>query len=439
MKKITLFIWSLVFSLGLIGCDSFLDIEPEGKVIPETQEDFRALLTQAYVAYPNHKSLTALRTDELKLDRYSLDFLDIRDIYLWKDQGQDKQTVEFPWSAFYNAVFYANHVILEGDLILPDTPEKEQLMGEAYALRAYAFFDLVNLYAKPFNPETSSTDKAIPLTLEIDLENVLEPETTKQVYQQIHQDIHHAKDLLNVTVQEPGHNYRFSHAAIHAFEARVYLYEQNWEAALASVAKAMEYKSELEDLNSSNAIPTNFLSKESILALENTFSSTLKRSTMVSDELIEAYDSDKDLRFALYFEENEEEYKAIKVGEIETKVSLRTAELYFIKAEAEARLDRLSDAKNTLQEVLIRRYRSEASDSVLEDMLALDKEGFIAFLLEERYKEFALEGHRWFDLRRANQKQLHHFMDDTEYILNENDPRYTLPYPESAKRNNPNL
>ncbi len=439
MKKTILIISSLIFGLGMSSCDSYLDIEPEGKVIPETQEDFRALLTQGYVAYPGHKALTALRTDEVQLDKESLDYLDLRDIYIWKDQGQDKQTVEFPWSSFYNSIFYSNHSIAEGSLVLPDSPEKDQLIGEAYALRAFAFFDLVNLYAKPYNPSTSNTDRAIPLALEIDLENVLEPETTQRVYDQIHEDINRAKELLQVEVQEVGYNYRFSKAAIYTLEARVNLYQQNWEAALESVSKAMQYKNQLEDLNNIDFVPTHYLSTESILALETPFSSSLKRSSMASEELIDAYDQDNDLRFDVYFEDDGEHYKVIKVGEIETKVSMRTAELYFIKAEAEARLNGLADAKNTLQEIIIRRYLPDASDTIISEMAQLDQDEFIEFLLEERFKEFALEGHRWFDLRRVNQKEIIHVVDGVEHILQENDPRYSLPYPTNARLNNPNL
>ncbi len=64
---------------------------------------------------------------------------------------------------------------------------------------------------------------------------------------------------------------------------------------------------------------------------------------------------------------------------------------------------------------------------------------FMNFLLDERFREFAVEGHRWFDLRRANQKKIVHTVGGKEYILEQNDPRYTIAYPQSARKNNPNL
>lgn len=439
MKKISIFISSLVLAFSFNSCDSFLEIEPEGKVIPKTQEEFRALLTQGYVAYPGHKSLSALRTDESVLQSDNFDFMSFRDIFAWKDQGQDKQTTEFPWLAFYTSVFYANHTIVDGTEVLTASIEKDQLLAEAYALRAYAFFDLVNLYGKPYNPATANIELSIPLALEIDLENVLQPESIETVYNQIHKDLDKAKSLAQVNVQEQGYNYRFSKAAIYALEARVSLYEHKWQDAINSSSQALAYKSELEDLNNSQLVPSHFQSKESILALEATLSSSMKSSIAVSDELINAYDKDNDLRFAKFYEKNGSNYKVIKVGNLENKTSIRTAELYFIKAEAHAQLNQMTEAVATIQSVVNTRYTPEAAASLGNFISQLNKEDFIAFLLEERFKEFSFEGHRWFDLRRINQKKITHTINGTEYILQQNDPRYTLPYPTNARLNNPNL
>lgn len=439
MKNIYILIGCLTLSLGVVSCDSFLDIEPEGIVIPKTQEDFRALMTTAYAGYPRHKSLTSLRTDELDLDHESFDFQIYREIFMWQDNSQDVNTTAFPWQQFYNSVFYINHVINEGGTILANSTEKDQLLGEAYALRAYTFFDLVNLYAKPYNTATSTTDKAIPLALEIDLEQVLQPETTERVYQQIHSDIANAKRLIQVNSQEKGLNYRFSKAALYAFEARVFLYQQQWEKALQSSEQALTYKNSLENLNTKKSLPNLYTSVESILALEDTYHSQVKNATFASDDLLHAFDADNDLRYPLYFEKSAGRLKVIKAGEQEQKVSIRTAELYLIKAEASLRLNRLSDAKTPLIELVKNRYKTAAVPELTSEINAMDTPALLQFITAERFREFALEGHRWFDLRRLNQKRIVHDIEGKDYILQENDPRYTLPYPRNARLNNPNL
>jgi hypothetical protein len=66
-------------------------------------------------------------------------------------------------------------------------------------------------------------------------------------------------------------------------------------------------------------------------------------------------------------------------------------------------------------------------------------DAFTSYLYEERRRELTVEGHRWFDLRRVNQKQIIHQLDGENYTLVQNDPRYTIPYPKNAQLNNPNL
>lgn len=439
MKKIFILISCLTLSLGAVSCDSFLDIEPEGIVIPKTQEDFRGLMTSAYSTYPRHKALTALRTDELNLDSESYDFQTYREIFMWQDLSEDANTTPFPWQQFYTSIFYINHVINEGGTILPSSTDKDQLLGEAYALRAYAFFDLVNLYAKPYNPTTSKTDKAIPLALELDLEQVLQPETTQKVYDQIHSDLEKAKSLLQLNSQEKGLNYRFSKAALYAFEARVYLYQREWDKALQSTEQALAFKSNIQDLNVTSTLPNLFTSVESILALEDTYYSQVKNATFASVELLSAFDSENDLRYPLFFEKSGSKMMIIKTGQQEQKVSIRTSELYLIKAEVLLKLNRLSESKSALKQVVKNRYKIAALSQIESNIDQMNDVQLFELIQDERYREFALEGHRWFDLRRFNQKRIVHSVEGKEYILQDNDPRYTIPYPRNARLNNPNL
>ena len=48
MTKKLYITFALLGSLLITSCDSFLDIQPIGKVIPNTLSEYRALLTEAY-------------------------------------------------------------------------------------------------------------------------------------------------------------------------------------------------------------------------------------------------------------------------------------------------------------------------------------------------------------------------------------------------------
>lgn len=189
MRKITLFIASAVISFTSISCDRFLDIQPEGKVIPVTVEDYRKVLTSAYSKYPTHKSLTAFRTDEVYLNDNLTEFNVYREIAMWKDSNYDSGTAEYPWVNFYMTAFYLNQIINEGSKTMSNSPEKQQILAEAYALRAYLYFDMVNLYGKHFNSATAASDRGVPINLETDLEEVLKPSSVQEVYNQVHADV----------------------------------------------------------------------------------------------------------------------------------------------------------------------------------------------------------------------------------------------------------
>lgn len=439
MKNISKYIILFTIAIGMNSCDDYLDIKPEGKVIPETLEDFRAVLTTGYSAFPRHKSLTTLRADELVLNEFDDQLLYSKDIYIWKDANPDPATTNFQWAQLYNTIFYTNVVINDGNAKVPSSPEKDQLIGEAYALRALTYFDLINLFGKPYNTTTSSSDRGVPLALEIDLEQEFIPESVANVYTQILSDIDDAKNLLNQDTQVTGLNYRFSKAAIYALEARVRLYRNEWQKALDAVNIALSYKNELIDLNTDSTLPNKYDTVESVMALEDVFTNSLKVSTYVSPELIAAFDQTNDLRFPLYFEASGSRFQFEKGGEQEQKCTFRTSELYLIKAEAELRLNNFSDSKTTLLPLLQKRYTPTAYTQLSTDINTMSDQDFTIFLFEERKRELAVEGHRWFDLRRMNQKQIIHQVEGQDYTLIENDPRYTLPYPRNAQLNNPNL
>ncbi|PKB42527.1 SusD-like starch-binding protein associating with outer membrane [Cellulophaga sp. RHA19] len=438
MKQIHIYTLAIL-TFFMVSCDDYLEIQPEGKVIPESLEEFRAVLTKGYDIFPEQKSRVAYRTDELVLDENSFDFPSYKDVYTWKDANPDPQTAPYPYIQMYNSIFYANHVIEDGKDKIEDSEEKNQLLGEAYALRAYAHFDLVNLYGKPYNATTASSDTGVPLALEIDLEQVFTPVSVQAVYSQVLKDIATSKSLLNVTKFDAGLNYRFTKTAILALETRVHTYMNNSDAALTAVNAALSLNKELVNLNDTPELPNTFTSVESIMALEDVFDSSVRNSSFISDDLVAIYDTTNDLRFGLYFNVDGSSYKAAKGGDQKFKCSFRVSDLVLLKAEAQAKLGALDEAKATLLAFMQNRYQSAHMTSLTTGINAMSANEFMQELYTERWRELALEGHRWFDLRRSNQKAITHSLSGEDFQLSENDPRYILPFPADARLNNPEL
>ena len=75
-----------------------------------------------------------------------------------------------------NAIINKKNEITEGS-----EAEINQLVGEAYFMRGYMHFLLVNLYGQPYTKEGAPTSKAIPLKLSLDLEEMPTRNTVEEL------------------------------------------------------------------------------------------------------------------------------------------------------------------------------------------------------------------------------------------------------------------
>jgi hypothetical protein len=110
---------------------------------------------------------------------------------------------------------------------------------------------------------------------------------------------------------------------------------------------------------------------------------------------------------------------------------LSTGELYLILAETEIRLGRIAEGLGYLNELLEKRYKA----GEFQPWSGLDDSEALNLVLEERRKELAFRGLRWYDLRRLNQepalaKTLYRTVNGIEYSLVPNSPRYVFPIPQ---------
>ena len=432
---------ALFFIASFIACDEYLDIEPVGKVIPKSVEDYRKFLTAAYANKKTHKILATYRGDELSLQRTTTGIEQYEDIFIWNDDARAPQTLDFPYSGFYTTIFHTNHIIENATNIEGGTAEVNQLVGEAYALRALQYFDLINIYATSYNKTTALTDKGVPLVTTYDSEQEYPRKNVQEAYDLIVSDIAEAERLLNINEYEAGLNYRFSKLAIKALKAKVNLYMQNWSEAIEAADEAIAINGALQNLNITNAImPAEYDSEEAILALDVVADFDLVTYATISSSLEALYDKTEDLRFALYFKENASgNYNSEKSADTKYKTTLRVAELYLIKTEANWQLGNYSKAKEELIEFTQNRYTATGWDAYKLEVEALNNADLYVEILNERRREFAIEGQRWFDLRRTTQPEITKIYDGRAYTLNQDDARYVVPFSAEAIINNPYL
>lgn len=439
MKPIKILSSLLLAAMALTGCDSFLDIQPVGKVIPTTADEFRSLITEAYATVPDDRGLASFRSDEIKLDANtsSNDLGSYLDIWRWNDDAPDENTASFSWRQFYHVLFIANYVI-ESEKMITDgsSAEIRQMVGEAYMLRAYMHFNLANLHAPAYTACDPAATKAVPLKLDSDVESVLPRNTLKEVYESIVSDLVSAEKYLNVEVWPVGYNYRFTTLSVDALRSRVMLYMGRWKDARDAADRVLAVNPSLSAVSSE--LPNGYNSVENILALEQVMTAQYARALKVDRDFYRLY-STSDLRKRAYFNQvTASNILIVKGGSTAFTCSFRVSEMLLNAAEAACRLGQTDDAADYLLTLQRTRFSDGGAAKEIE-VAAMDAGQLLDEILTERARELAFEGHRWFDLRRTTRPRIERSFRNETFVLEADDPRYTIRIPSEAIAANPGL
>ena len=148
------------------------------------------------------------------------------------------------WTSAYQAIVGCNKMIAlttEGE-----SEETDQLIGENYYLRAYAYFELVNVFGRPYNQGRDNL--GVPLKLSSQIDDLPDRNTVGEVYDQVLADLLKAESLMSVN---KSNSYATKEAA-QALLSRVYLYmEEN--------QKSIEYANKVISSGRYNLLSTDQL------------------------------------------------------------------------------------------------------------------------------------------------------------------------------------
>lgn len=152
------------------------------------------------------------------------------------------------WGAVYATINVVN-VFLEGLTAAWDEgkitgfvsqAEYNQYKSEALAIRAMCYFDLIQLYGKPYSIGNGA-NRGVPLRLTANKSaegNDLAASTVAEVYTQILKDLNDAEPLAIADFGNTNLNVTRIHKnTIIAYKTRVYLHMQNWGAVVTESAK----------------------------------------------------------------------------------------------------------------------------------------------------------------------------------------------------------
>lgn len=426
---------------GATSCNKYLDAVPDKSLtVPTTLQDMTALLDNDIIAIYSNPALGEIGSDDYYLEYTTYQSrtpLIARNAYTWQTDVFQGNTV-IDWDFPYRAVYYSNVVLDNLGSIRVNTVNQTTFniaKGRALFYRAFAFYNLAQLFAKPYIPKTAATDLGIPLRLDADLNTKSVRSTVRQTYDQIIKDLLEAKDLLPSQVSTNTPNIP-SRAAAFAMLARVYLNMQDYNNALAFADSALNLNSTLMDFNAVDTKQTlsfPYPANPEVLyqAYEALYFYFTGPRTIVDSTLYDSYDHN-DLRRAVFFATRAatgtKYFKASYTGTYDLFCGLATDEMYLIQSECYAREGDVAEAMKALNAPLTKRWRM---GTYLPFTASTPSEA-LDIILKERRKELIFRGLRWSDLRRLNQDPqyaitLTRVLNGQIYTLPPNDPRYVYP------------
>ncbi len=436
MKK-TIILTLLGFIL-VSSCDEWLYLEPEEGVIREeywqSEDDVFAAVMGCYASLLGNAiggsgySVPELfflwgeiRGDLAAPYRNKSEF---RNIY-YGDILADNPVCR--WNTFYQSINFCNTVLEFAPGVLKRDPSfsEDQLKiyeSEALALRALLYFYLVRSFGE------------VPLKLTAtvsDEENFAIPKSSSSVVlNQIKSDLREAEKNAPYTYGDNDSDKgRITKFAVYAMQADVYLWCEQYDSCLIACNKLInsgKFGLVSSDKNWFSTLYATGNSSESIFELQ--FSKTrfnplyemhgsdrYFRASPGAMEIIFPYDynviedsadvrADKGSYHSSY---NYMIWKYVGKTSDEPKIYLESythfiiykySEILLTKAEALNQLNRMDEAM-----VLVNRIRKRARASDLTDMAAgqtLTKNAMADYILEERARELAFEGKRWYDVLR---------------------------------------
>lgn len=431
MKSTFIYSYLTILSILVFACDAKLDLEPAQSISQSialsTDENVQAVLNGAYDELGNFGLFGGVVP-------YSSELLAGDGEMIWagfanpdseiflKQINTGNLRVRGIWQIAYRTINIANNILDAIEVV--KEADRARVQGEALFIRAITYFELVRLFAKSYQAETTNRQLGVPLLLQPTKDSKEEVfvarSTVEEVYLQVLSDLQQAEQLLPLQ-----NDWRASSYAASALLARVFIQMQDFEQALTKTERVIQ--SDQFQLLSDYADVFNreVNSTEDIFAIQNTVQdgsnslnfifATPEFNGLGSVEVLQQghldlYDP-TDLRLKLFYPLRTASDTAWYCGKWNLQSGniglIRLSELLLVRAECNMRLN---SEVGEAPLVDLNRIRSRAG---LADKTQFNLED----ILLERRLELAFEGQKLHDHKRLKKEVGRFEYDAPELIL----------------------
>jgi len=412
------------------SCNKLLDIKETdtiaGPIALKTVENNEAEILGGYAALNQEMSilLNATFSDEVKV----AEFYNAGTTHEWQygstDVGiRDNFTAMTPHYRVIDRVNRAIAALPTADSTrLGDNVLRAKLRGEALFLRAYCHFELFRFYCGNYDPAALAMPYMEVSTITPQARITQGPYFTKLLA-----DLTEAKTLVPNNLTDIN---RATRLAVSGLQARVALYMRDWANAATYASEYIagvplspiaQFGGIWTDANTNEQAFRHFRTNSAGARLGSLWRGTSAAGPIIgtitwkpSDKLWNSYDQANDVRFAAYLK-NEPLLTSPRDPRIIQKYAgsgyntpnenvahakiFRTGEMYLIRAEARAEQGTFTGANSAESD--INALRAARINGYVAVTFA-SKQAAIDAIMDERFKELAYEGHRFWDLKRRN-------------------------------------
>lgn len=480
MKSTIYLCLSLVILTHLSGCRKFLDVEPKGLDVIRKIDQYNGMFNNVNLySFMNVRNVPGslatilgypgapvLMSDDVFSSSIYLSTQPIyyQNAYQWKADLFQEEDESSEWGTFYSQNYIYN-VVANGVMTAEDgsLQRKKELLAEARANRAYMHLMEVNLFGKPYNSATAATDLGIPIVTVADAGGSgFKRATVKEVYDFITKElIESIPDLPVQTVNKA----RLAKTTGYYLLGLTYFWMGDYTNALTQLnlcnGSLPNYTQPLALYNYNTTMPTwitavspwlgaskhpaQNLSTEAIYVKQLSINWATARNTLFLKPTVYNLYSTSDQRKKFYY--NNSTSNAIPApglpgqqrnGPTTYNWGPNLPDLYLMMAECKARGGDLTGAKTDLE--TLRKNRMLLAEATIT---VTTQDALVKMILDERQREFAGTGWRWFDMRRLvndtkyNNIDPTHPLDGTVYNLTPE--RLTMKIPPAILKLNPGM
>lgn len=431
MKKI---LYILVLIVGVCtSCKEYLDVKPKGQTIPETPEEFSAML-QYHLDRIDYEDVGdyEIMGDAVTVLYYEF-FSDNLDASLtFYPEGKSSPVyIGSKINTFQDKYEDLYKVIGDCNIIIDNMKEKDTELGKkvlatAYALRGVCYYNLLRLFCEPYDKTKETEMLGLSVVERFDVEARPVRNNMKETVAFIEKTL---KDAI--AFHQTDKVFRFTEDVAKAYLAKLYFWTQNWDQAIAVSEEILEKYPLLEGAAYKDMIEARYDQKGSVILKSYVYgprgdwsyglSVAEAKVRPVSEELVNLFvEKEKDARYTLSFDK-----KRLNIKRICSCV--RSDEMCLIMAESYAHKSDVANALKYLNLLRSKRitdyvpYTGSTLPAVdATALIKVDATGktltpLISAILNERRKELYMEADRWFELKRNGRPEFWVAADGRKY------------------------